>query len=506
MEKHRTTKHNSLIELKNGRIVDVINGCFWGVDTSIIIKGGKIIAMPKSYETASNFRPDVSIDLKGKVVLPGLFNVHCHVQMINPTIFLNWKTRKAMKQYHGRQVEKNMEECLSRGITNIRDAYSEDLRSNRQLINRINSGEIAGPRIQQAVVVGALGGYLSPDLKGINKKIAGLLGQGRISYDDESSGVLTFPSNAQEEEIRNTVDRAIDERGADLIKVGESLEKSIINSKPTKMGIEQLTIISDQARKRGLQSTIHSVSVDTFRRAVSAGFSSIAHIPRDGKLSDKDIEDCLRADCVIDPTISVAYDMSWKIKGVTFYDDQAMEKLYQYRTEVFPELADEFWIPELREFVKEGFNKAHQSKYNMFGFVNLSRLLSHFSGFPAYGFNNAKILFGQGVKMSCGNDGGIQSCTPAMIGHELALMKLAVNQEDIDGPVSNAEVLRITTINSAKSMGIEDSFGSIEVGKTADLLIVDGDPFEDVSMIGKPVDALFMDGVLVIDKIGLMDK
>ena len=33
--------------------------------------------------------------------------------------------------------------------------------------------------------------------------------------------------------------------------------------------------------------------------------------------------------------------------------------------------------------------------------------------------------------------------------------------------------------------------------------IVDGDPFEDVTVIGKTVDALFMDGRLVINNCGL---
>jgi imidazolonepropionase-like amidohydrolase len=53
-------------------------------------------------------------------------------------------------------------------------------------------------------------------------------------------------------------------------------------------------------------------------------------------------------------------------------------------------------------------------------------------------------------------------------------------------------------------MGIDNKFGSIQTGKVADLAIVDGDPFEDISVIGKPVDALFMDGRLVINNCGLL--
>jgi imidazolonepropionase-like amidohydrolase len=69
--------------------------------------------------------------------------------------------------------------------------------------------------------------------------------------------------------------------------------------------------------------------------------------------------------------------------------------------------------------------------------------------------------------------------------------------------LSGAEAVKIATINSARSLGLEDDFGSIETGKTADLVIVDGDPLEDFRLIGSRVEALFMDGVLVINNCGL---
>ena len=52
-------------------------------------------------------------------------------------------------------------------------------------------------------------------------------------------------------------------------------------------------------------------------------------------------------------------------------------------------------------------------------------------------------------------------------------------------------------------MGLDGLFGSIEPGKTADLAVVDGDPFEDFGIVGSPVSALFMDGRLVIDNCNL---
>jgi cytosine/adenosine deaminase-related metal-dependent hydrolase len=66
-----------------------------------------------------------------------------------------------------------------------------------------------------------------------------------------------------------------------------------------------------------------------------------------------------------------------------------------------------------------------------------------------------------------------------------------------------AEAVKIATINSARSLGLEQAFGTIETGKTADLVILDGDPLEDFRLIGSRVAALFMDGVLLINNCGL---
>jgi len=98
---------NDVIELKNARFADVINGCFFDKDISVFIKSGKIISMPDLKHETSDMKPVFSIDLQGKTVLPGFFNVHCHIQMVNPTLFVNFKTVKDKKRYHEEQVIQN---------------------------------------------------------------------------------------------------------------------------------------------------------------------------------------------------------------------------------------------------------------------------------------------------------------------------------------------------------------------------------------------------------------
>jgi len=50
---------------------------------------------------------------------------------------------------------------------------------------------------------------------------------------------------------------------------------------------------------------------------------------------------------------------------------------------------------------------------------------------------------------------------------------------------SPIEAIRIATYNGAKALGLEDKIGSIEVGKTADLVVIDGDISQHIQNIRK---------------------
>jgi imidazolonepropionase-like amidohydrolase len=56
------------------------------------------------------------------------------------------------------------------------------------------------------------------------------------------------------------------------------------------------------------------------------------------------------------------------------------------------------------------------------------------------------------------------------------------------------EAIRISTANGAEYLGILDNAGTIEVGKVADLVVVDGDPSITISDIRK-METVFKDGV-----------
>jgi hypothetical protein len=94
----------------------------------------------------------------------------------------------------------------------------------------------------------------------------------------------------------------------------------------------------------------------------------------------------------------------------------------------------------------------------------------------------ARVMHAAGVPLLSGTDGW------AGIGlhRELELY--------VEAGIPAAEVLRIATLNGARVAGVEATAGSIERGKAADLLLVDGDPTQRIGDIRRGV-LVFKGGV-----------
>jgi len=487
------------VALVNGRILDVVHGCYFA-GTSVILQGGKIESVSGPAGEPTGIWPDYRIDLQGKTVLPTLYNTHCHLVASGPTMIPGLRERGYIKRHAELQRDRDMAECLAHGITHIRDAWEPDLCENRALKERISKGGISGPRILQAVAVGLPGSYLQEKACLMSK----LLMPPNPDTSLDHAGCVTFPANASEQQVRDAVDIAIDERGADVIKIGDQATSLMTRRSIPTMTVDQLSAVADQAARRGVQSMMHHSSVESFRRGTQAGVSSLEHEPWDALLTQADVEAFRGTGHIIDPTISVFYGMlSWKSARDRANGHPDLDRLTVFRDKTYPfaDIADEYFIPELRASVMNSYRKCAGGRPRMLGIVDMSSMFA-WDTRAAIAFENIRTLYEHGVPMTTAND-TIPPCTPAMMNLELHMLDHVLRGKPDGKQLSGAEAVRIATINSARSLGLDREFGSIESGKTADLIILDGDPLEDFSLIGSQVDALFMDGVLVINNCGL---
>ena len=81
------------------------------------------------------------------------------------------------------------------------------------------------------------------------------------------------------------------------------------------------------------------------------------------------------------------------------------------------------------------------------------------------------------------------------LNQEAAKAMAAGNKANYD--ISRADAVQWITLNPAKALGIADQTGSLEIGKMADVVIWDGDPFSVFTKAEK----VFIDGALMFDRL-----
>jgi imidazolonepropionase-like amidohydrolase len=91
-----------------------------------------------------------------------------------------------------------------------------------------------------------------------------------------------------------------------------------------------------------------------------------------------------------------------------------------------------------------------------------------------------------GVKVAMGTDSGITPHGDNL--RELTLM--------LEGGMTPMQTIEATTRSAAELMGLSDELGTLEAGKRADLVVVDGDPL-NVATLAERIQGVYKDGVKV---------
>ena len=123
-------------------------------------------------------------------------------------------------------------------------------------------------------------------------------------------------------------------------------------------------------------------------------------------------------------------------------------------------------------------------------------------GVPAWKVENSKrrleirarnlpVALREGVLLAFGTDSGGRYSPHGEIVTEMKLLH--------DLGVSTSDVIHCATLASARACGMDDRLGSLEAGKLADVVVVDGNPLDDFEAFRKVVMVL-KEGELVVNK------
>jgi imidazolonepropionase-like amidohydrolase len=101
-----------------------------------------------------------------------------------------------------------------------------------------------------------------------------------------------------------------------------------------------------------------------------------------------------------------------------------------------------------------------------------------------------------GVKLLIGDDYGAAGLDHGSYNDELALYVNEIGIPPLD-------VIRWATKHGAEAMGLDEQTGTIEPGKLADLIVLDGDPLADITLLGRSerLLAIFKGGTAIKDEL-----
>lgn len=163
-----------------------------------------------------------------------------------------------------------------------------------------------------------------------------------------------------------------------------------------------------------------------------------------------------------------------------YLDEECIEKMLRRGTSLVPSML----FTKMLGFLKTD-NPSDRSDPNQHAWLNMAEMLPK--------ANKA------GLKIVPGDDFGAQG-----MAHEPGVYarELEVYVNDLGIPAG--DVLRWATANGAEMARVGDVTGTIEVGKLADIVIVDGDPTKNISLLTEPgryLKAILQNGRFVKDQL-----
>jgi imidazolonepropionase-like amidohydrolase len=374
---------------------------------TVAVENGTVISVSKRDIQKGRCR---EIDLKGRTLLPGLVNLHCHLAGNGKPQKIGSNTadliQSQLKSPVGRFIMKKM--CLASAKTELMSGTTTvrtvgGLGSiDAQIRDDIARGKNIGPRLVVAnEAISVPGGHMA--------------------------GTLAYISHSEDEAI--SLVRQIAEGKPDLIKLmitGGTLDiKKIGEEEKVLMPPSMVRCAVNEAHRLGYKVAAHVQGCEGIRVALENGVDTIEH---GGDIDVKMIELFRQTGSALISTITVVAAMA----------------CLPVEMSNLPPLYRESCRNLLSECIS-GFKKAVKA----------------------------------GIPIGLGMDNGSPLITQYSTWRELYFFTRYIGTEP-------SYALHAATLGGAEILGLSNVIGSVEEGKKADFLIVDGNPLEDFSCLSSP--------------------
>ena len=395
------------------------------VDQTLLIDSGRIVAMGPSREVNASGARQV-VDAGGDYVVPGLADMHVHLSS-----------------------EKDLVLYVANGVTLVRNMWGSPAHLDYR--KRVEAGELLGPTI---VTAGPLVDGDPPIWDG--------------------SAVARTP-----EEGRRIV-REQQAAGYDFIKVYSRLDPATFEA------------ILDEAHKRGIPAAGHVPDVVPLEQALRAGMASIEHLtgfsqatagkaaPHDfaeatalarrveaGEVPWSDVYDPARLAAVVQLAASSG---TWQVPTLIVNERirtsrrQARALLERPEVRFMSPTTVASWNPDT-DFRLRGITDEQLEATQIFSRERLHEVAA---------------LHAAGVRILAGTDAPNPHVLYGFSLHEeLALLH--------EAGLSRFDALVAATRGPAEFLGLADVFGTVQVGRRADLVLAEGNPLDDLSVLKNPV-------------------
>lgn len=429
-------------------------------DATVLVSAGRIGAVGPRADIQLPTDAEV-IDATNQFLTPGFVDTNVHTSLYGA----NFKDRKENAVFFfERGAEIALESAqmhLKHGITHVRDSYGQ-LPQLIEVRDAIASGKQIGPRMQVAGNIVGWGGPFSITFALIPED--DLSPWEEMFSDHIAQGAGEDLLDMYPDELRAAIVAYLD-KGVDFLKYGGTTHwqfPTLISFSP-----EAQKIIVDETNARGLVAETHSTSPEGLRLSIEAGIDLIQHpeFIADRELSDELVASIKERSIVCSMLVSSMTGEAW-------------EQHLEQKAEVEAERAkdDKGWGRLRRTVDREETSFSARREKNELGHHIAVRRL------------NAEKLIAAGCIVTLGGDNYVGAAPefardPKPIWQEPGIGTLMAVEGLVELGMTPSEAIVAGTKNGAFASKGSDDFGTIEVGKYADLLLLDANPLEDIHNI-----------------------